>query len=177
MGLQQATKLSVVLFAAATFILWIPKIVVAAREYNIFLLKSYFYGQKVDKASTTVRSYVFRVEQKILLTRAKKSETQRMIFLIVIAVICSVITVCLNHEWNKIISNEPHKIFNHLVMFWGAYWFSTDNEVFNFAYKRFIIDSLLYLKFYIIYRPSIFWLMNNRIRNSNQFFTGVDWKS
>lgn len=60
MGLQQATKLSVVLFAAATFILWIPKIVVASREYNIFFVEFLFvYGQKVDKASTTVRSYVF----------------------------------------------------------------------------------------------------------------------
>lgn len=34
MGLQQATTISVVLFAAATFILWIPKIVVASSEYN-----------------------------------------------------------------------------------------------------------------------------------------------
>jgi predicted KAP-like P-loop ATPase len=36
--MQQAT-LSVVLFAAATFILWIPKIVVATREYKSEFLR------------------------------------------------------------------------------------------------------------------------------------------
>jgi hypothetical protein len=42
MGLQQATTFSVVLFAAATFILWIPKIVVASREYNVAVVDIFF---------------------------------------------------------------------------------------------------------------------------------------